>query len=266
MNESVISDVPGWYHSIEVQPGLVTPGLLDLRTIVDRIPWPDLKGKRCLDVATFDGHLAFEMERRGAAEVVATDLPDFSELDWLPGDAPSNPTVDGVTGQGFKRAKSLLGSNVQRELVSVYDMTPERLGTFDVVTCGALLLHLRDPFRALERIRSVCDGVFVSAEKVDPLTDTLIPAVPVQRLLGTQRVWAEPNVRGHLRMLEIAGFDVEASVRYAIPFGAGAAADRGDANAPLSRRARRRLRETVERVRYGGNGLPISAVRARPRT
>ena len=38
------------------------------------MPWPDVRGKRCLDVGTYDGFLAFELERRGAASVVATDI------------------------------------------------------------------------------------------------------------------------------------------------------------------------------------------------
>jgi 2-polyprenyl-3-methyl-5-hydroxy-6-metoxy-1,4-benzoquinol methylase len=34
--------------------------------------------------------------------------------------------------------------------MSVYDLSPERVGRFDVVVCGSLLLHMRDPARALE--------------------------------------------------------------------------------------------------------------------
>ena len=75
---------PLWYHTLELAPGVLTPGWFDLRPIVDRLPWPDVRGRRCLDVGTYDGFLAFELERRGAREVVCTDLPDEQDWDWPP--------------------------------------------------------------------------------------------------------------------------------------------------------------------------------------
>ena len=73
---SMIASHPIWYHTIELAPGVETPGWFDLRPIVDQLPWPDVRGKRCLDVGTYDGFLAFEMERRGASVVVATDIAE----------------------------------------------------------------------------------------------------------------------------------------------------------------------------------------------
>src|SRR3546814_5901121 len=60
-----------WYHTIDLGNGVVTPGEYDHRPAVRHVPLPDrLDGLRCLDVGTHDGFWAFEMERRGAAEVV----------------------------------------------------------------------------------------------------------------------------------------------------------------------------------------------------
>ena len=74
-----------WYHTIELAPGVVTPGTFDLRDQVDRYGLPErLDGMRALDIGTQNGFWAFEMERRGAAEVVALDLDDERELDWPP--------------------------------------------------------------------------------------------------------------------------------------------------------------------------------------
>jgi hypothetical protein len=42
-------------------PNVVTPGWFDFRPMWDRMPWPDVKGKRCLDVWTFDESLRFEV-------------------------------------------------------------------------------------------------------------------------------------------------------------------------------------------------------------
>src|SRR5918992_453784 len=72
-----------WYHTIELAPGVVTPGWFDTRGVVDQIPLPaSLAGKRCLDIATFDGFWAFEMERRGAQDVTAIDILDPRAWDW----------------------------------------------------------------------------------------------------------------------------------------------------------------------------------------
>src|SRR5215216_401238 len=72
----------GWYHTQELAPGLVTPGMFDLRPYVNRYGIPeDLSGKRVLDVGTFEGFWAFELERRGA-EVVALDVASLDQLDW----------------------------------------------------------------------------------------------------------------------------------------------------------------------------------------
>src|SRR5690606_25978634 len=44
---------------------------------------------------------------------------------------------------------------VRREILSVYELSPEKLGTFDVVFLSDLLLHLRDPALAIENVCSV---------------------------------------------------------------------------------------------------------------
>src|SRR3954454_2123419 len=68
-----------WYHTLDLPGGVVTPGEYDLRPIAGRLPWPQsLQGLRCLDVGSRDGFYAFEMERRGAVEVVSLDVDDPS--------------------------------------------------------------------------------------------------------------------------------------------------------------------------------------------
>jgi hypothetical protein len=49
---------------------------------------------------------------------------------------------------GYWLAHRLLGSSARAFYGDIYAL-PEGLGTFDVVVMGAVLLHLRDPFRAL---------------------------------------------------------------------------------------------------------------------
>src|SRR3954449_1037051 len=72
--ERLVAKHPLWYHTMELAPGVVTPGWFDLRGVVDSLPWPDVHCNRCLDVGPYDGLLSFELERRGAAEVLAVDI------------------------------------------------------------------------------------------------------------------------------------------------------------------------------------------------
>ena len=201
------SEADRWYHTVELPDGTVTPGWFDLRPYVPRYGIPDdLAGKRVLEVGTWDGFWAFELERRGAAEVVAIDLDDERDLDWPPRRRPAS--FKSGRGDGFRELRARLGSSVQRVELSVYDATPERLGSFDLVFCGSVLIHLRDQLLALERIASVCRGQFISAEEYDRAT-SVVPW-SVARWRGDDPaavVFWRPNLRCWRRLLWSAGFD-----------------------------------------------------------
>jgi tRNA (mo5U34)-methyltransferase len=208
----------GWYHTLELPDGQTTPGLFDLRPLIAKYGLPErLDGMRALDVGTWDGFWAFEMERRGA-EVVALDLDDERDLDWPPRRRPKH-FPDTPRGAGFRLAKELLGSNVERVNQSIYHATPEELGQFDLVFCGSVLIHLRDQLLALERIANLCRGTFISAEEYDPLTG-LVP-FPASRYFADRDsavVYWLPSIKTWKRMLWTAGFDnVERFGKFKIP-------------------------------------------------
>jgi tRNA (mo5U34)-methyltransferase len=236
---------------------------MDLRPVVERMPWPDVRGKRCLDVGTYDGFLAFELERRGAASVVATDISDHSQWDWPRAirdrGAEYLAAVAGEKGRGFDLARSALGSAVEKREISVYELSPEAVGEFDVVVCGSLMLHLKDPVRALEAIRSVCRGSFLSAEQIDPFLTLVSPRRPATWFrAGNQTQWQIPNVAGLRALVESAGFRVERSVRpYAVPFGAGYPRDG-------IRGVRAVTHMALTGVVTRGRGVPHAAVLASP--
>ena len=198
-----------WYHTIDLPCGIATPGLTDHRTQLGHYGLPDdMRGMRALDVATFDGFWAFEMERRGA-EVVCIDIPSVQCAD-IPDRIRDrlSPDQDHATGDGFRLAHELLGSRVERRELSVYDLDPEAVGKFDVVLMSDLLLHLRDPMRALERVYSVVrdGGHAIIAEPHNPELDVLGESA-VQQLLGYERyVWGIPSATLLRRMLSVAGF------------------------------------------------------------
>lgn len=161
----------GWYHTVELGNGLVSKGIFDHRSVIDRYGIPQsLKGKTCLDVATGDGFFAFELERRGAERVVAVDVPSIGACDWVPrmrtrlGDSANNRSWPAH----FRLAHAMRGSSVEYRPASVYDLSPYNVGTFDVVFCGSLLLHLQNPLGALAAIRSVTNEMLVIETAVDP--------------------------------------------------------------------------------------------------
>jgi tRNA (mo5U34)-methyltransferase len=218
-----------WYHTLELAPGLLTPGIVDVRPVVPRVPMPaSLAGKRCLDVGTWDGFWAFEMERRGA-EVHAVDVPDPYRWDW-PARTRILESYDGGkenletikrNGNGFPIAREALSSSVQRHEMTVYEISPSTLGMFDFVFVGSLLLHLRDPIGALERIRTVAGGEVVSNDCIEYVLSRFLPRTPMARLDADDRVWWwQPNQAALHSMIEQAGFEIlERGKPYFVPFG-----------------------------------------------
>ncbi len=80
-----------------------------------------------------------------------------------------------------------------------------------MVVCGSLLLHLRDPVRALEAIRSVCRGRFLCTNQIDLRLTLLGRGAPLARLQGATDLcqWWVPNPTAHRHMLESTGWEIE---------------------------------------------------------
>jgi tRNA (mo5U34)-methyltransferase len=219
-----------WYHTIELPSGVVTPGEYDTRAAARRIPFPTrLDGKRCLDVGTHDGFWAFEMERRGAAEVMAIDLDDPRQVDvsepspvWtgeLLADRTSRPLA-------FSCAHRALDSKVTRRDQSVYRLDRNDVGKFDFAFIGTLLLHLREPVKALTAIRNVLapGGRLLVNDPVSLGMTIRHPRRPVHQLilLPGKPFWWLPNTQGLKRYVEKAGFQALAhGGPYLLPRGPG---------------------------------------------
>jgi tRNA (mo5U34)-methyltransferase len=181
----------GWWHVIELPDGTTTPGGWDLRPTAREIPWPDLAGKRCLDVGTASGFWAFEMERRGAADVLATDRPsDFQQM----------------SRGHFEEARTALGSSVRYEERDVFDLE----GEFDVVFMGFVLQMVTDPIGALQSVRRVCRGQLLLLDTVS-LPLSFLPS-PLARLDARRdgKEWFVFNRRGMRKVVELAGWHVDA--------------------------------------------------------
>jgi SAM-dependent methyltransferase len=118
----------------------------------------DFSGKRVLEFGPASGALTFWMEKQGA-DVVAMDVsPDSTATSWdvmlREGDdiAAMRQRMSQIMerlNNGFWYAHEHFRSRARLVHGTAYDV-PRAIGKFDVVTMCAILLHLRDPIRALE--------------------------------------------------------------------------------------------------------------------
>ena len=205
-----IATVAHWYHQIEIRPGIVTPGINRSSATLDRLKLPErCDGLRVLDIGVRDGYFSFEFERRGA-DVVAIDYiePELT---------------------GFAVARELLGSKVEYVVDNVYNVTPERYGTFDIVLFLGVMYHLRDPLLVLDRLWDVCgpdgllaletqildssllmlDGSFAVLREIDPRLDELclMQFHPGDSLHGDPTNFWSPNAACARALMEAAGFE-----------------------------------------------------------
>lgn len=207
-----------WYHTLDLPHGVSTSGFVDHRSQVPFYGLPkDMHGLRALDVATWDGFWAFEMERRGA-DVLAIDIGSWYEAD-IPRLQLEQIIAEGgerKTGAGFSLAHELLGSHVRREPLSVYELSPDRVGTFDVVLLSDLLIHLRDPQRALECASRVTKpgGLVIIAEPYNRDLEVFRDVALTQFLSFSDVTWWMPSTATLRAMMRVAGFDAQEIARF----------------------------------------------------
>jgi SAM-dependent methyltransferase len=206
---------------------MVTAGQVDLRRLAPKVLPAELGGRRALDVGTFDGFWAFELERRGA-EVVAIDVEWLEAAEWPPltrARLEAEMGARGVElGRGFELASRALGSRVERRVVSVYDLTPEMIGgAVDFAFCGAILLHLRDPVGALQRIAGVLrpGGEVRLLEPFSPRLTLLSPRRPAAAFQAAHEGfnWWLANLATLGGWLRAAGFHEERRIAIVRPDG-----------------------------------------------
>jgi tRNA (mo5U34)-methyltransferase len=212
-----------WYHTITFPDGEVTPGLYDHRDLLPHYGLPqDLSGKRVLDVGTANGYWAFEMERRGA-QVTAVDVASSSELDFPPQVRALLRTMPArQRGQRFQEAHARLGSRVQYRPLSIYDLTSETIGHFDLVHAGDILLHLERPLDALRHLHNVLEGggQLIISDTVDPRLPARQGPTFLTNYLGgwETHTWWCPSVDALGQMIVDTGFNtVELHLLYMLP-------------------------------------------------
>ena len=187
----------GWYHSIELPDGQVLEGLQSLeqqKERLRRLPVPDdLSGKRVLDIGTWDGWFAFEMERRGA-DVTA---------------------IDSIEQPAFYLARDRLGAKVDYRVMDVYQLSAKTDGRFDLVLFLGVLYHLKHPLLGLEKVCEVTrDTALVESYVIDEglPADGQAGSAPVMEFYEEDELanrldnWVGPNTACLLALCRAAGF------------------------------------------------------------
>ncbi len=195
-----------WWHAIDLGHGIVTPGPDPTPGRLPEMQIPeDLTGLSVLDIGAWDGFFSFEAERRGAARVLATDSFCWGQGGW-------------GTKAGFELARRALRSRVEDLTVDPLDLSPEKVGTFDLVLFLGVLYHMRHPLLVLERVFSVTRGQLILVTHVDlaALDRPAIAFYQGDELNQDPTNWSGPNPAAVVAMLRVVGFrDVRVVSRWA---------------------------------------------------
>jgi len=205
-----------WFHQIDLGNGIVTPGEDESERKWKKLCVPDLRGKTFLDVGAWDGFFSFKAERLGASRVLATD-----SFIWQGGSWGSK--------RGFDLAKRVIGSKVEELLIDPLDLSPERVGQWDVVLFSGVLYHMKYPLLSLERAASVTREMIIVETALDMLFHRR-PAMAFyegSELSQDETNWCGPNHAAVKAMLRTAGFKrIEVAYNRSLPMRAARAAKR----------------------------------------
>jgi tRNA (mo5U34)-methyltransferase len=192
-----VAKIPAWHHSIDLGCGVITPGGGQTFSpkSEQRIGLPEnLAGITVLDVGAWDGFYSFAAEKRGAKRVLATDSFVWQSPMFGKG--------------GFELARTVLNSQIEDMEIDVLELSPEKVGIFDLVLFLGVLYHMRHPLLALDRVFSVTGKQLILETHVD-LLDCKRPALafyPRAELNNDPTNWFGPNALAVQGMLESAGF------------------------------------------------------------
>jgi len=181
----------------------------------------DLAGKRVLELGTASGHLCFAMEKMGA-DVVAYDLDENQEWDIVPFAGFDYEEHIALfkrhirkLNNGYWLAHRAHNSAAKVVYGTVYRI-PDSIGRFDVCTMGSILLHLRDPFLALQRAAAQVESTIIIADILPRLRSRLLEFVtrarhmhfiPDAETSAPYDTWWKISPRILREFLRVLGFD-----------------------------------------------------------
>lgn len=187
-----------WWHTIDLGNGVVTAGLDNSPKKLKTLMMPDnLEGMSVLDIGAWDGFFSFEAERRGAKRVLATDKFCWSGSGW-----------GWATKAGFELAKNVLHSKVEDKEIDVLDISPQKIGTFDLVLFLGVLYHMRNPLSVLEKVASVTAKQLILETHISMLfvKQPVMRFYPGSEFNNDATNWWGPNLTAVQAMLKDVGF------------------------------------------------------------
>lgn len=190
----LVAEVSRWRHSIEVAPGITTPGSRHATLLLERLGLPaNLTGKTVLDVGCSDGLFSFECERRGAKSICAID-------NWSGGKVTSP--------KGFTTAHQLLRSKVNYFEADLLALDTDALGQFDIVLCLGVVYHLHHPLLGLEQLAKLTRGtLYLESEVVSGDISTMQFVKGAYH--GDAGTWWLPTIKCLVEMAEASGFRIQ---------------------------------------------------------
>ena len=188
-----------WLSGVRLTPGEVAsvaenvpiaepdplPGTPFHRRALEALP-ADLTGWSCLDVGGYDGLFAGECAKRGASPVKILDNGEWQNYHWR---VP--PTPEGVDRVGCD--------------VLAWEQPA------DLIVFGNVIYHMRDPWRALRHLRTLCRREMLMWTSFVPGDEPVwrVEEVPTETdavYEGHFTVFWKPTVAGLLRLLERTGW------------------------------------------------------------
>lgn len=213
--ETEVAKIKHWHHYIDLGQGVVTKKGKEGKFCQKMQNWileafpESLVGQTVLDIGAWDGFYSFAAEKRGAKRVLATDsfIWQQKQLYGLNSDFWRD---FGAGKQGFELSRRILNSQVEDENIDVLDLSPEKIGTFDVVLFLGVLYHMKYPLLALEKVASVTKELLILETHIQPwlslINKPMMMFYPHDELSKDVTNWCGPNIALVKSWLTTVGF------------------------------------------------------------
>ena len=182
-----------WWHRIDLGNGITTPGRDDSPTKLEQIKLPEnLNGLSVLDIG------GWTASSRSSANVA---VPDGSWLRQRLGLSHDRQERIRTRSQGTRL-------EVEDVELDVRDISPERVGIFDLVLFLGVLYHKPHPLLALERVASVVGKQLILETHVDMSEHDrpVLAFYPEDESANDPTNWFGPNRAAVEAMLRVVGF------------------------------------------------------------
>jgi len=208
-----------FYHTMELPYSGLQSGHWDLRGRFDEyVAGVSLDGRTVLDVGAASGFLTFEAEKRGG-KVVSVDASSAAVWDRVPFLSTLHATnykrwLDeanhylNAIKKSYWLAHKELNSGAMVYYGNVYEL-PQMLGDFDVVLVGQVLVHVRDPIRAIGSIAKCCRGTMVIAEGMIASDEPMSYLLPRLEAPGNDFSFWHHSIGFYRELMKILGFEQE---------------------------------------------------------